>query len=358
MDKLTKAKIQMILDHPFFASLALNMAFIEDNSIPTACTDGHVIKYNSKFISTLTKEEIIGVLVHEVMHVAYLHHLRRGNRDGKKFNIAADYAINQLILEAGVRLPSGALIERKYANMSAEDIYAILPDQNDTQVSLGEVEDGIENDATDSEISEEEQRVKMMISSAAQSAMVSGKLPAGLKRFVDEFINSKVNWREVLARFITDKTSGDYSWTKPNRRYSRVILPGMDKQDSMGSIALIVDTSASIDNKLLNEFASEIDSIKQMVSKEVIVLYVDTEVAEVQTFEFDDEVKLTPKGGGGTSFKPGFEYLENNNIECSCVVYFTDGYCDRFPDNSQWAVLWAVYNNKNFNAPFGEIVNL
>lgn len=358
LDKMTKSKVQMILDHPFFASLVLNMEFIEDNGIPTACTDGRVIKYNSKFINSLTKEEIMGVLVHEVMHVAYLHHLRRGSRESRKFNVAADYAINQLILDAGVKLPSGALIERKYANMSAEDIYAILPDDNDSKPSLGEVSDGVGNESTDSEKAEEEQRVKMMISSAAHSAMASGKLPAGLQRFVEEIINSKVSWREVLARFITDKNSSDFSWAKPNRRYNRVILPSLDSQDSMNTIALIIDTSGSISQKLLNDFAAEMDSIKQMVSKEVVVLYVDTEVAAVQTFEFDDELKLNPKGGGGTSFIPGFTYLENNAIDCSCVIYFTDGYCSRFPSEPQWPVLWTVYNNKSFNPPFGETVYL
>lgn len=353
----------MILNHPFFASLVLNMDFIEDNNIPTACTDGRVIMYNSKFMDTLTKDEIIGVLVHEVMHVANLHHLRRQKREPRKFNVAADYAINQLIIDSGIVLPSDALLNAKYRNKSAEEIYDLLPNDYDNgKPSIGDVADGREFDdsgtPTDSELAEEEQRVKMMVTAAAQAAQQAGKLPAGISRFISELVAAKVNWREVLSRFITEKLTSDYSWMKPNRRYSRVILPSLEAQDNIGSIALIVDTSGSIDNKILSDFASEIDVIKQMVAKEVIVIYVDSEVNKVQTFEPDDELKLSPKGGGGTSFIPGFEYLEENNVECACVIYFTDGYCDSFPQDSQWPVLWAVYNNKNFTAPFGETINL
>lgn len=367
-DKMTKAKIQLILDYPFYASLVLSMQFIEDNSIPTACTDGKCIKYNSKFMESLGINEVIGVLVHEVMHVVNLHHLRRGSRDPKKFNVAADYAINWIINQSNIVLPKDALLDSKYANKSAEEIYSSIPDDEFQSTlkslgisgkgvpSTGEFEDS--NVTTESELQEETQRVKMMISSAAHTAKQSGKLPAGLDRLIEDLIVPKVNWREVLARFITEKTTEDYTWTKPNRRYASVYLPSLENTDTISRIVLIVDTSGSINSKELNEFASEIDSIKSMVSKEVLVIYVDSKVNAVESFEPDDELKINPKGGGGTSFRPGFKYIEEQDIEANCVIYFTDGYCDDYPTEPSVDVLWAVYNNKNFKPKFGETINL
>lgn len=365
-DKMTKAKVQLILDFPFYASLVLNMQFIEDNSIPTACTDGKCIKYNSKFMDSLTLAEVQGVLVHEVLHIVNLHHLRRGNRDNFKFNIAADYAINDIIIKSNTVLPSDALYNSKYSNKSAEEIYSQLSDNDVESIkkqlgaqgipSTGEFEDG--DQSTESEIEEETQRVKMMVSVAAQAAKQRGKLPAGLDRIVDDLIAPKVNWREVLARFITEKSTSDYTWLKPNRRYMPVFLPTLDNADTISTIVLIVDTSGSIDQTQLNEFAAEIDCIKDMISKEVLVIYVDTKVNSIQSFEPNDELKLTPKGGGGTSFRPGFNYVEKYGIETNCIIYFTDGYCNDYPDAPQAEVLWAVYNNKNFTPNFGETIYL
>lgn len=366
IDKTTKAKVQLILDFPFYASLVLGMPFIVDETIPTACTDGKCIKYNPKFMDTLSIQDITGVLVHEVMHVVNLHHIRRGNRDPKKFNIAADYAINSIILKSGISLPKDALYDSRYDNKSAEEIYASLTDDDVDKIqqklgssgtpSTGEVEDG--NQATDSEVQEEEQRVKMAVSTAVNAAKQAGKLPVGLDRYIEELIAPKVNWREVLARFIVDKSTSDYTWTKPNKRYMPVYLPSLDAVENITTIVLIVDTSGSIDRELLDEFASEMDSIRQMVSKEVFVIYVDTKVNSVQQFDADDELKLNPKGGGGTSFRPGFKYIEDNGLQTNCVIYFTDGYCDDYPATPDVEVLWAVYNNKRFTPKFGETITL
>lgn len=351
MNKLTKAKVQMIVSAPFFATIALSLEYVEDKSIPTACTDGKTIFYNPDFIESLTKEEIVGLLIHEVLHIANLHHLRLQNRDPERFNVAADYTINEIITQAGYSLPKGGLLDPKYSNMSAEDIYNQLP-ADVKKPNYGEFKQGNSNPK------EEEQRVKVLVAKAAAVAKQQGKLPSALNRLVEQTLENKVNWREVLARFLTDTIVSDYKWTRPNKRYLPTYLPSMDTIPVLGEIVLIVDTSGSINQKLLNEFSAEVSDVCRNMSKDLMVMYVDAAVQSIQIFEPEDHIVLKPKGGGGTDFVPGFKYLESKDIEPACLIYFTDGECNSFPSEPFYPVLWAVYNNNNFKPPFGETIKL
>lgn len=351
MNKLTKAKVQMIVSAPFFATIALSLEYVEDKSIPTACTDGKTIIYNPDFIESLTKEEIVGLLIHEVLHIANLHHMRLQNRDPERFNVAADYTINEIITQAGYSLPKGGLLDPKYSNMSAEEIYNQLPAQV-SKPKYGDFKQGKANPK------EEEQRIKVLVAKAATVAKQQGKLPAALNRLIEQTLEAKVNWREVLVRFLTDTIVSDYKWTRPNKRYLPTYLPSMDTIPVLGDIVLIVDTSGSINNNLLQEFSAEVSEVCRNMSKDLLVMYVDCVVQSVQVFEPEDHIVLKPKGGGGTDFVPGFTYLEKESIEPACLIYFTDGECDSFPSEPSYPVLWAVYNNNNFKPPFGETIKL
>ena len=128
MKEIEQAMASLILDQPFFATILLGMQRIEDPSKPTMCTDGNHLWYNPEFVKKLSRPELIGVLAHEAMHPACMHQLRRGERDGFKWNVAADYAINPLLTEAGLILPKDRLEDDKYSGLHAEAIYAKLPE--------------------------------------------------------------------------------------------------------------------------------------------------------------------------------------------------------------------------------------
>jgi predicted metal-dependent peptidase len=76
-----------------------------------------------EFVDTLNSATLAGVLAHEVMHPALQHHVRRSGRDPKRWNEACDYAINPLLLDAGLSLPDGVLVDHRFRGMSAEQIY-------------------------------------------------------------------------------------------------------------------------------------------------------------------------------------------------------------------------------------------
>src|ERR1700761_6551489 len=138
--RIQKARTALLLDHPFFGSLLFRLGGKPSRSIATMATGCVSLCYNPAFVETLNAAELAGVLAHEVMHPALQHHTRRGDRDRKRWNIACDYAINPLLLDAGITLPKDVLIEHRFRGMSAERIYNLIDEQQDQDNSNGEGE--------------------------------------------------------------------------------------------------------------------------------------------------------------------------------------------------------------------------
>jgi predicted metal-dependent peptidase len=121
--RIQKARTALLLDHPFFGTLLFRLGARARSSIATMATDGVSLYFNPQFVETLSGAELIGTLAHEVMHPALQHHTRRSGRSPKRWNMACDYAINPMLLDAGLTLPKGVLCEARFRGMSAEEIY-------------------------------------------------------------------------------------------------------------------------------------------------------------------------------------------------------------------------------------------
>ncbi len=382
MDKsIAKAKIGVILEQPFFATLMMRKKFISDPDVKTLQTNGDEIKYNPQYVEESRYEELKVSICKSAMHTGLMHHLRRDGRDPKDWNDACSYAVNQILKDAGMRLPQDFLYDSQYKDMPAESIYNMItgkkpdpngqpdagngqgegqgppPPQPQTDPGSLEVVDAPQNDGKSQQ--EKEAQCKQEIAQAMQIAKQQGKLPAGLERTIMEVLEAKVPWKEVLARFLTEPAKNDYSFSKPNTRYlgSGFILPSLYSME-IAEIYLFVDTSGSIDEELLSEFAGEMQEICSTYNCPIHILYVDTKVAGEQTIEPDDTFELKPAGGGGTDFRPGFEWLAERNIIPKSVVYFTDGRCSSFPDEPEYQVLWALWGEYKFKPPFGETIKV
>lgn len=371
--KVRKARATLVMSQPFFGALALRLKVEESNKIKTVDCDGATLSYNPEFINSLTVEQVKGVIAHTVMHPAMLHHTRRGNRDVKKWNKAADYAINGLVTRAGFALPPGYLIDAKYDGHPAEHIYTMLPDEdgddecdgNDpggcggVSDPKGEGKDGDKEGKggmSQSEMKNEELQWKIAVAQAAFVAKQQGRLPADMERFLDELMAPVIPWKEILRRFLTEKANDDFSWKKGNRRFisQGLYLPSRESE-STGDIVVAIDTSGSIGQKELTEFGSEIQGIIDEVRpRKTIVIYCDAAVNKVVEFTPTDPVILEAVGGGGTDFRPPFHWLEEHGIEPKCLVYLTDGY-GSFPEEHTvfFPVMWCI-NNMDVTPPFGE----
>ncbi len=371
-EMLIKARAGLVLHSPFWGHLALKMELVEDRTIETACTNGITLRYNPEFIGSLPLEEVKGVVAHEAAHPMCGHHTRRGSRDSKQWNYACDLAINPLLEESGFVLPAGALRGSQFKDMYAEQIYNLLPppdpdgggqgDNDNDPGGCGGVEDAPGKDgskATPSEMAQAEQDWKVAVAQAAAQAKGCGPLPGGVQRLVDELLNPKISWIDMLPKFIDEAARNDYNWSSPNRRYMQqgLYLPCL-KSNELRSVVLMMDTSGSIGREQISQFGAELSGILEEFDTTCVVIYADSEVAGVEEFTRNDlPLDLHPAGGGGTDFKPAFQYVEDHGINPSCAIYLTDGDCfGGWPDDPGYPVLWV--GTKKFEPPFGDFVEL
>ncbi|WP_267926057.1 vWA domain-containing protein [Desulfolithobacter dissulfuricans] len=390
--KIKKALTSLVLSQPFFGSLALRLKLVEDPSCDTAWVNGKTLGYNPEFIAGLSFDEVKGILAHEVMHCALGHHARRQQRNKDRWNIACDYAVNAPLLEAGFVLPDGALHDSSWAGYSAERIYNLLPQDSDGSGQsepqpdqpdqpgqsgsgpgqsngtdpggCGEVRDCPGSDgrpATPSEIAQSEREWKTAMNQALTQAKAMGKVPGGMERLVKEMLEPKVNWADVLRNFLETAARNDYSWLRPNRNYLArgFYTPSLYSRE-LGDVVVAVDTSGSISQDDLNQFGSEISAILEEYNTTVHVIYCDYNINAVESFSQDDlPLKLKPFGGGGTDFRPPFQWVEDNQVTPVCLVYLTDLYCDRYPPEPDYPVLWVYPQHNHWKIPeWGEAISM
>jgi predicted metal-dependent peptidase len=389
--RIQKARTTLLLDHPFFGTLLFRLGARARNSIATMATDGVSLFFNPDFVETLNAAELAGVLAHEVMHPALQHHTRRGDRNPKRWNMACDYAINPMLVDAGLILPKDVLLDHRFRGMSAERIYNLLEEQENQDTSnektqdrpaegggdascnegeegdtpsslqtpggIGQVLDAPEPiDGEDASVADQSREWQIAVEQAENVAKLAGKLPAGVERSLEAAQTAGVDWRELLRRAWSETIPSDYSWTHPNRRHiwAGLYLPGVTSE-GVGEIAIAVDCSGSVNARQLGLFEAEIRSILGGQQPRLVhVLYFDAEVHKVETYQAGQPITLAPVGGGGTDFRPCFRWLEEQGITPQTLIFLTD-LCGTFPgDAPPYPVLWA--SSEVRPVPFGEVI--
>lgn len=392
MKRITVARATLLLDQPFFGVLALGLQLQEDPTCETAWTDGQSLGYSPAFVDTLSQDELTAVICHEVMHCACGHPWRRDNRDPEQWNVAADHAINPIIVDAKMKLPGCALLDvAQYGGRSAEWIYDRLPkpqpkpDQSGKQSNdpsagqnapqsgqngppsndpngqqgkskgsdpsrMGEVRDAPES--TDGPTEEDWKQQTRQATKAGR-----GRMPGSLKEEINEVLRTKQDWRSLLRRYVQEVARNDYSWTRPNVRYIQggLYLPALHSVQC-GKLTIAVDTSGSIDTVLLGQFAGEIQAIAdELQPSSIEVIYCDTKVHRSETFAQGDVISMNAVGRGGTAFGPVFDHVAESGEIPACLIYLTD-LDGSMPDATpEYPVIWAVYGSSDI-APFGDTV--
>jgi predicted metal-dependent peptidase len=355
--RIIKARTALVLEHPFIGSIALNLPFLFDDNIPTAATNGKRIKYNPRFVEALTDEEIKFLVAHECFHPMLEHNFRRGGRSPRRWNQAGDYVINQLLTDdkIGKMIEGGLINPQLYqaGNGTTDGIYNLLPEDNEGDDPMDDCEDG---DGSPAEKEQQAAEWKVRVAQAAQAAKMMGKMSAGLERLVESVLRPKVDWRDVLRKFVERCKNDTRSYARPNRRFlaQGMYLPSVSGE-SLGEMVFAIDCSGSIDQATIDQFAAEIHTVKSEGNPTAIhLIYFDSEVSHYVKFGRDDDVHVEPHGGGGTDFAPVFEYMEQHQIEPVAVIFLTDLCCNSFGNEPSCPVLWV--STDEGTAPFGEVV--
>ena len=438
--RITRARAALIMEHPFFGSLALRLRLKADPACADMWTDGKTLAYNPTFAAALSPASLVGAMAHEVLHLAFGHHLRRKGRDAAQWNRACDLAINHILLENGFTLPHGFAHNPAYAGMNADEIFEALaslqeapankgaksaqavqgtekaegagsgsfeggkqaepaaqpqntqddrqqhkqqdhtdpqaaagnkaakngsgkPEQSQGKTSFtGEVADhpdaqGAQNDQA-LEAAEQEADIAMM--QALQRARHMGSMPAGLARQLNHSWRPKLDWQALLQRFLEQCAQNDYSWASPNRRYlyQNIYLPAR-REARLPHVALAVDCSGSVDEQALAMFCAELSSVLEAYDTTLTVLFHDTRVQRTVTLtRMDMPATLTPVGGGGTDYRPVCTHIEDENLQPTCLIWFTDLECNRYPAEPRYPVLWVCSAPHEEQPPFGQVLHL
>ena len=356
----------------------------------TAYTDGINKKYGRTFLQTIcpTQPEVNGLILHENLHIGLRHHLHGADmfkEDGDKANKAADYVVNDMIMEISkkypdlVQLPRGGLYDPQYHNMSMREVYKLLKSKKgggggggkpDKEGEKGSGSGGGEYEfdkhdfgkpMTQEEAKEMDGKIDRAI---REGALLAGRLGIDLPRSVTDLLNPVIDWKKELADFVTSSCKGkdEYTWRKFNRRVisNDIYLPTVENE-TIGEVVVAIDTSGSIGQEQLNAFASELVSICEAVSPDAVrILWWDTKVHGEQLFTDNyDQIgsMLKPLGGGGTRVSSVAEYINKKKINAECVLVFTDGYLE---SDVVWNIssptLWMVTENKNWTPPTGKKV--
>ena len=374
IDEITKSRSLLVLDHCFWGMLAMRLKMQENPNCETAATDGELMMYNPEFIDSLSTPELIGVLAHEVMHCAMGDIWRLGERDSYIWNMAADYVNNIELNKAGFTLPKGCLLDQKYAGKSKEEVYNILykelggKGKGKDGKGSGNGKDGQDlrdpgkcggmfkpSDAKQAK--EGQMEWKKAVAQAV--ALAAGDIPGELRKMIlDEVLDPPLPWHVLLRDFIERTAKNDYNWVRPNRRYlpQGIILPSLIS-DELPMVCIGDDTSGSTSG-FETAFANEVSGILASYQTTTLVIHADCKVHNVEEYRTEDlPIKLDPRGGGGTSFEPVFDYIEKEGITPACLIYLTD-LEGRFPSQEpDYPVIW-VSVTKDKKAPFGETVYL
>ena len=387
-DRIVVARIGLLLRHPFFGNMATRLKIeAADEWLMTAAVDGRKLYFNTQFFNAMNNKEVEFVIAHEILHMVYDHLGRREDRNPMLYNIAADYIVNNLLVDDRIgKKPKivDCFQDFKYRGWTSEAVYDDLFKQakkngDEFLQQLGEMldehldmegdgdEDG-DNEGkgkgrpkyTKAELDQIRDEIKEAMLSAAQSAG-AGNVPAGVARMIKEMTEPKMNWRELLRQQIQSTIKSDYTFARPSRKgwHTGAILPGMNFQDTI-DICVSLDMSGSIGNDQAADFLGEIKGIMdEYKDYKIKVWCFDTKVYNEQDFSADGGEDLTDyeiMGGGGTDFMVNWKYMKDNDIQPKKFIMFTDGYAwDSWGDPDYCETIFIIHSHhdKNLEGPFG-----
>jgi predicted metal-dependent peptidase len=433
---IVRARVQLLLSQPFFGVLA---TYLEPKPAQLAPysggmgTDGKHLYYQPEKIVELPEEQLIGVIAHEILHLALAHLWRREHREPLRWNIATDLAVNSIVLQ-NFELPKWVLYDKRFEGKCAEEVYNLLPcpqcpkcgsknirglkfkstkradgsfdveaefgcekcghtwKEHQTwepydkwrqrgslpgfPVSFEQVEGELPTTLDDHGVwgktepngldpktraERQEQEWKQRVVRAARVAKSQGKLPVGLKRFIEDLLYPKLSWRHLLWQYTNRIRGMRPNWRRPNKKWIQYGVYYPTKRDRRLEAAVAIDTSGSISDEELREFLSELRGILSTFrSFRVRMLACDaavhTDVTATSLDDFDS-FRVKVKGGGGTDFRPVFEALEGDRTQV--LVYLTDGY-GTYPESPPpYDVIWVISSEGDEKRPpFGRVLKM
>jgi predicted metal-dependent peptidase len=380
-------KRKMLVKYPFFGSVVTNVDYKESKDIIAAATDGKIIYYNPDFLNGLNISEQIFIFAHEVCHIAFNHILRSENKDNDLWNIATDAVINQFLKRDGLTMVQGGVDIKEAINYDVETLYEKLlqnkqslesdkskqdvghdshelweqavkkykeenvnekKDKTGLEKKQEELEKTGEKDAFKKNLEEKKKQLEGLKEEILKQSLQAGTLANGDVRSISDIGTSKpiIDWRYALREAI----KYDVDWSYKNAIIEDDIIKANLEEQPIPETEIVLDTSDSINNKLLRGFLRECKNILKQSRLKVGCF--DTKFYgfhEIKTLSDIDNMIL--EGGGGTNFEVAVNAF-TRRVENKII--FTDGYASM--PNTSIDVIWIVFGNKKINPKSGKVI--
>lgn len=377
----------VMLTQPFFATLLMKVQHVEDPNQPTCYVANKKLGYNPAFFASLTQDEGVFVVCHEILHLVYMHldsmrryHASGMGPDGKAYNhklmnCATDFPINDALKVSNIgTMPKVGLWEARFPHtMLPEEVYEILNKELEEKCKGGKgspgdgmPEGGFDEHNLDKDSPDEMPAITPadVMQAVNVARMSRGSLPAGIDRLIAEIKKPSVSpWKQLRQMVITAMHGRDASsWNRLQRRMivRGIGMPGPIAHGS-GHIGIVIDTSGSIGQEMLNLFAGHMAAIiDEAKPREVTLFWVDTDVGRVDKIKTSTQLRdmlmskaFRAPGGGGTDMPVGVEAAMN--AKCDVCVVLTDGYTP-FGEQQKKPVIWAI--TSSVKSPVGKTVHI
>lgn len=407
--------VRMMMRYAWAMVLYYSVHIIEENGAwnPTLCINGKTMWVNLNFWRALTRDQRMTAILHELWHKALMHCTRMGNRNPFIWNRAGDFVINLMLVDSGcapltniyvpgtqwAKKPFNWCYDTKYRGMTTEQVYdALIKEAEKQQKNMDELADECEDalgpmvdvipfgkdkngkpvdgqgDAQPEkqpdgqptmpsmdEIKEFEQQVRKEVERARTMAKMAGKGSIDFDAIIGAMNNVKIPWQDALYEYLNSFTSAEFSYHRYDRRAyltSGFIAPDL-YTPAMGPILVMVDESGSTQDAI-PVFNTHFKDIVTMVKPEWVEVryHTDKLLKHSQRFERGEvEVELRHVGTGGTSFKPGCDYIREMEEKPAVVVWLTDLYGDDKESDPGVPVVWACCTDVKEHK-FGRVISI
>lgn len=386
--------------------------------IPTACTEGSKILWNPEWFDGLKDEELVTVYCEEVGHCLFGHLWRRpASADGQTWNIACDCAVRNMMEDFGAETKGKGYADpfpfpdkdklfphALHKNKSEEQIYRELyhpqnqpkPKTGSGQGSGGksspqskpgagkgnpgggqtpngkqpaqpppfaEFEPAPKAASGSAQSSQNQKSMNSWRATMIQSAHMAksrGTIPLGIDRMIGEMLNPEVPWQEILRSHLRELSQDDWDYMKPDIALSDssgFVMPSLNSE-RMSSVVFGIDTSGSIDHKLLRAFKTEEQScLDDMKPSKLVEICCDSKIHQIREYRSGETIDGNAPGGGGTTLSKIFEHLEEQQEHPKCLVILTDLETDFPKQEPNYPVIWVTYGTDK-EAPFGLTVRV
>lgn len=402
---------------PYFQSVLLKLAVREvppTSGIQTVAVSDDLIMYACmEYVATLSPEEMAGDFIHESLHIFERHGKRRMHRKPALWNYAGDLAINGIVRDMGVKQTPVAIWPKDFGfddNLAAEAYYALLEQGGGGKKSKGkpagtpgqgqpsdEREPGppqpgrgacgscagnptpgeapVGTDPAGRSNVEVDVAVReVALAIKAQLSKSKGSIPAGLAGLADDVLApARIPWQRQLDREVRSSCAWsagavDNRYDQPGRRQAcvgygvgRPILPRLRRPTPR--VAVVLDTSGSMgagEGSPLQQGVIEAAGILKALGADIDFLAVDAAVHSSKKVSTPKELLNCVRGGGGTSFIPGFRAADQLKPRPNVLIYMTDGYGDAPPSPPRaMRVIWLLIGESApVPATWGSVVRI